>query len=81
MGEVFGNNRPIFSADIVGSHKGFEIYGVVDGLRHPVEIDKGKLILIPVAELTEKFHVVTFVANQPVRGEQRTTRIIYIKEN
>ena len=81
MGEVFGNNRPVFSADIVGSHKGFEIYGVVDGLRHPVEIDKGKLILIPVAELTEKFHVVTFVANHPVRGEQRTTRIIYIEEN
>jgi len=81
MGEIFGNNRPVFSADIVGNHKDVEIYGVIDGLRHPVEMDKGKLILIPAAELKEKFHVVTFAAVHPSRGELRETRIVYIEEN
>jgi membrane dipeptidase len=81
MGEVFHDSRPVFSTDISGSHEDMEIYGVVDGIRYPLEKDNGKNVFTPELDLKERFHVVTFVAEHPTRGEQRETRIIYIEQN
>lgn len=81
MGEIFQNGRPVFSADISGDHENLEIYGVVDGRRYPVQRDIGKLSMTPELDLREKFHLVTFVADHPTRGDQRETRIVYIEQD
>lgn len=81
MGQIFGRTRPVFSADISGNHEDVDLYGVIDGIRHPVEISNGKATIVDKDELVEKFHVVTFVAEHPAWGEQRETRIVYIEQN
>jgi len=81
MGEVFHDRMQVFSADVSGDSENMEVYGIIDGKRHPVEINNGKATIVAKDELVEKFHVVTFVAEDPARGDQRETRIIYIAQN
>lgn len=82
MGEVINTRRPLLTARVEGDIDKSNIRVIVDGIVYKADLseDKSTISLHVKNELNERFHVLTFEAENKNRELKRETIIFYIED-